>query len=244
MTIGFLMFVSIFALKYDYETLFQKHTQPQVDLEEIKDMYRVNLIETLTDFKEKQMSNQDTIEVVYLAQQIIHKQWDNYQHAANSHIGGLPYYASKWLSFFLLTPHKVEKTAFQQGIVEKISSKMQHLDQQMDTLLDLLKSNKNKEALVVIDDVILSANSLNIYLSSLITTHLKHSISEKQTNDSLFQTSTFMLILLIGLIFMFITMVLLIIINHFKNIHFYYRLSIYLMIYYSILFYNCKEKIY
>ena len=30
-TIGFLMFVSIFALKYDYETLFQKHTQPQVD---------------------------------------------------------------------------------------------------------------------------------------------------------------------------------------------------------------------
>ena len=66
MTIGFLMFVSIFALKYDYETLFQKHTQPQVDLEEIKDNYRVNIAETLRDIREKQISNNDAIEVIIL----------------------------------------------------------------------------------------------------------------------------------------------------------------------------------
>ncbi len=83
MTIGFLMFVSIFALKYDYETLFQKHTQPQVDLEEIKDNYRVNIAETLRDIRDKQISNNDAIEVIYLAQQIIHKQWNSYQFATN-----------------------------------------------------------------------------------------------------------------------------------------------------------------
>lgn len=71
----------------------------------------------------------------------------------------------------------------------------------------------------LIDDILLETNSLNIYLSSLITTHLKQSITEKQVNDSLFQTSTVMLILLIGMIFLFITMVLLIIINHFQNLH-------------------------
>lgn len=218
-TIGFLMFVSIFALKYDYETLFQKRTQPQVDLEEIKDNYRVNIAETLRDIKERQISNNDAIEVIYLAQQIIHKQWNSYQFNTNRHIGGLPYFASRWLSLFLVTPDIPEKTLFQQGIVEKISTKMQNIDSKINIMLELLKYSKTDEANFLMDDIILEANSLNIFLSSLITTHLKQAITEKRVNDSLFQTSTVMLILLIGMIFFFITMVLLIIINHFKNLH-------------------------
>jgi signal transduction histidine kinase len=218
-TIGFLMFVSIFALKYDYETLFQKHTQPQADLEEIKDIYRVNIAETLSDLKERQINHQDAIEVIYLSQQIIHKQWDSYQQAAEQSIGGLPYYASRWLSLFLVTSAKPEKNIFQQGIVAKITLKMRQIDIQINTLLELLKNKQEKEATLLIDEITLSANSLNIYLSSLITSHLKQSITEKQINDSLFQTSTYMLIFLIGMIFFFITMVLLIIINHFKNLH-------------------------
>ena len=221
MTIGFLMFVSIFALKYDYETLFQKHTQPQVDLEEIKDSYRVNIAETLFDIKERQISNADAIEVIYLSQQIIHKQWSSYQFAINKHIGGLPYFASKWLNLFLVAPEIPEKTLFQKGIVEKISVKMQGIDTKLAIVLDLLKYGKNESATPLIDDVVLEVNSVNIYLSSLITTHLKQSITEKQVNDSLFRTSTLMLILLIGMIFMFISMVLFIIINHFKNLHTY-----------------------
>jgi len=219
MTIGFLMFVSIFALKYDYETLFQKHTQPQVDLEEIKDNYRVNIAETLRDIREKQISNNDAIEVIYLAQQIIHKQWNSYQFATNRQIRGLPYFASKWLSLFLVAPEIPEKTIFQQGIVDKISVKMQSIDSKINIMLDLLKYSKTEQAASLIDDITLEANSLNIYLSSLITTHLKQAITEKQVNDSLFKTSTIMLVLLIGMIFLFITMVLFIIINHFKNLH-------------------------
>lgn len=218
-TIGFLMFVSIFALKYDYETLFQKHTQPQVDLEEIKDNYRVNIAETLRDIKEHQISNADAIEVIYLAQQITHKQWNSYQFSTNRQIGGLPYLASRWLSLFLAMPDIPEKTLFQKGIVDKISVKMQSIDSKINTMLELLKYSKTEQASFLIDDIMLEANSLNIYLSSLITTHLKQAITEKQVNDSLFQTSTIMLILLIGMIFFFITMVLFIIINHFKNLH-------------------------
>ena len=219
-TIGFLMFVSIFALKYDYDTLFQKHTQPQADLEEIKDMYRVNIIETLNDIKERQINNADAIEVITLSQQIIHKQWESYQETIAHPIRGLPYYASRWLSLFLVTPNKPEKNIFQQGIVEKITLKMNQIDTQINRLLLTLPKEPQKETTnPVIDDIMLLANSLNIYFSSLITTHLKQAISEKQTNDSLFETSTYMLILLIGFIFLFISMVLFIIINHFKNLH-------------------------
>lgn len=221
MTIGFLMFVSIFALKYDYETLFQKHTQPQVDLEEIKDIYRVNINETIHDIKQKQISNKDAIEVIQLAQQITHKQWESYQYSISHHIGGLPYFASRWLSLFLVSPKIPEKTLFQQGIIEKINLKMYDLDTKMNSMLNLLQNNTLKNETWIMDEIMLETNSLNIYLSSLITTHLKQSITEKQINDKLFQTSTFMLIFLIGLIFFFVSMVLFIIIKHFENLNHY-----------------------
>ena len=219
MTIGFLMFVSIFALKYDYETLFQKHTQPQVELEEIKDIYRVNITETLHDIKDGQITPEDAIEVIFLAQQITHKQWENYKKSIGTEIGGLPYFASKWLSLFLVFPTMPEKNIFQQGIIEKINLKMKSIDAQTDGLLESLKTSKKQDIIPMIDNIMLEANSLNIYLSSLITSHLKQSISEKGINDSLFRTSTYMLILLIGLIFFFISLVLFTIINHFKNLH-------------------------
>ncbi len=217
--IGFLMFVSIFALKYDYETLFQKHTSPQVELEEIKDIYRVNINETLIDIKNRQISNNDAIEVVYLAGQIIRKQWSSYQASINHNISGLPYFASKWLSLFLVGPNVPEKTLFQQGIMQRVEAKMNSIDDRINNLLDLLKYSKTSEANIAIDNIILETNSLNIYLSSLITSHLKQAIAEKEANDVLFQTSTYMLVLLIGMIFFFITIVLLIIINHFKTLH-------------------------
>ncbi|KIM09826.1 MAG: ATP-binding protein [Sulfurovum sp. FS06-10] len=220
-TIGFLMFISIFALKYDYEALFQKHTQPQYELEEIKDAYRVNINETLYDIKFGQISNVDAIEVIYLTQQIITKQWENYQTFTNTHIGGLPFFASQWLGFFLMAPNLPEKTIFQKGLVEKTDLKMKSINNRINLIVDLLKVNKNDEASQMIEAIALETNALNIHLSSLITMHLKQSMNEKAINDRLFQTSTYMLILLIGLIFFFVTLVLVVIINHFKSLHSY-----------------------
>ena len=225
-SIGFLMFVSIFALKYDYETLFQKHTQPQFELEEIKDAYRVNISETLYDVKFGNISNPDAIEVIFLAQQIIAKQWNNYQTFTNAHIEGLPYFASRWLNFFLMAPTVPEKTLFQKGLVEKTNAKMQSIDTQINTVLELLKKHKNEEASSLVDNISLETNALNIQLSSLITMHLKQSIYEKSINDRLYRTSTYMLILLIGLIFFFVTLVLITIISHFTNLHSYLEKSI------------------
>ena len=226
MTIGFLMFVSIFALKYDYENLFKKHTQPQFELEEIKDAYRVNINETLYDIKQGQVNNADAIEVLSLSQQIIAKQWDNYQTYTNTHIGGLPYFASRWLSLFLVSPAVPEKTLFQQGLVEKSNDKMASINTRLDTIITLLRYDKNAEANSMIDAISLETNALNIYLSSLITMHLKQSIHEKSFNDQLFQTSTYMLIFLLALIFFFITLILLTIIKHFNNIHTYLEESV------------------
>ncbi len=219
MMIGFLMLISIFALKFDYETLYKKRTIPQVGLEDIKDIYTVNIYDTLYDIKEKNIKQQNAIEVLELARSIIKAQWQNYNNATNTKIGGFTEFASNWLNFFLLSQKLPTKNYYQKGIKHKIELKIKNIDTQLEKLIVYLTNNKQKEIEKKISDIFLEISSINIYLSSLITSHLKDAIAEKNRNDKIFNTSIYMLFLLIGLVFFLSIIISTIIINHFKELH-------------------------
>ena len=218
-TIGFLMMISIFALKFDYETLYQKRTIPQVGLEEIKDIYTVNIYDTLYDIKEKNIDTNNAAEVISLAKQIIKAQWQNYNESINYEIGGLPEFASNWLNFFLLSESLPQKNYFQKGLISKVEEKMKRVDIQSNEIVTLLKQEKYFKANSSINEIFLEINSLNIYISSLITSHLKKAVVEKNRNDRIFKTSIYMLFLLIGLVFFLSIIISLILINNFKDLH-------------------------
>lgn len=218
-SIGFLMFISIFAIKFDYETLFQKRTLPQVELDEIKDMYAVNIYKSLIDVKNKDLSNKNATEVIILAKQIISSQWKNYKNSIDYKIGGIPEFASNWLNFFLLIEKLPEKSLYQKGIVNKIEEKMKSIDVQTNNVIIHLKNKKDISIITTIDNIVFEINSINIYLSSLIKSHLKDAIAEKHRNDKIFSISIYMLFLLIGLVFFLSIIISLILINHFKELH-------------------------
>lgn len=71
--------ISIFTMKQDFDTLFDKRTKSLMQLENIKDSYKVNIQDTLLDFEKKQISHTQAIEVLFLAQEIIDKNWDLYK---------------------------------------------------------------------------------------------------------------------------------------------------------------------
>lgn len=219
-SIGFLMFISIFAIKFDYETLFQKRTTPQVELEEIKDIYTVNIHNSLLDIKQNELSPKNAIEVIMLARQIISAQWSNYKTSISKDIGGVPEFASNWLNFFLFIENLPEKNLYQKSIVKKIEEKMQSIDIQTSKVI-LYLQNRQIEQLQdgTIDKIIFEINSINIYISSLIKSHLKDAIAEKHRNDKIFSISIYMLFLLIGFVFALSIIISFIIINHFKELH-------------------------
>jgi len=170
-TIGFLMMISIFALKFDYETLYEKRTLPQVGLEEIKDIYAVNVYDTLYDIKEKNINIKNAVEVLSLAKQITKAQWKNYNDAVNYTIGGLPEFASNWLNFFLLTKSIPPNNYYQEGIVTKIEEKMKSIDEKVSRTIHEIQEKDDQKINEDIENIFLEINSINIYLSSLITLH-------------------------------------------------------------------------
>jgi len=217
--IGFLMLISIFALKFDYETLYQKRTISGAGLEEIKDIYTVNIYDTLYDIKEENININNAIEVITLAKQIIKVEWVNYNNSINHEIGGLPEFASNWLNFFLLTSTIPPKNVYQKGITSKVKEKMQSIEKQTLVLNQFLREDKKLEADHSIDKISLEISSINIYLSSLISSHLKDAIAEKNRNDSIFKTSIYMLIMLISFTFFLSILISIIIINNFKQLN-------------------------
>jgi len=183
MTIGFLMMISIFALKFDYETLYEKRTIPQVGLGEIKDIYTVNIYDTLYDIKEGNIDIDNAEEVISLAKQIIKAQWQNYNNSVNHEIGGLSEFASNWLNFFLLSENIPQNNYYQKGLILKVEEKMKRIDTQSSKIIYYLKEVNTFESDKAIDEIFLEINSINIYLASLISSHLKKAIAEKNRND-------------------------------------------------------------
>lgn len=218
-SMGFLMIISIFALKFDYETLFQKRTLPQIELEGIKDIYSVNIYDTLYDLQQNDISVKNASEVILLAKQIIDTRWNNYENSIKHEIGGFPEFASNWLNFFLLSEKLPEKTLFQKGLVNKIEEKMKSIDIKTKQIILFCEKNNLVASKELINKIFLEVNSINISLSSLIKLHLKDAIAEKHRNDKIFNTSIYMLILLIGFVFFLSIIISFIIINHFKELH-------------------------
>lgn len=219
LTIGFLMLISIFALKYDYETLFQKRTVALVGLQEIKDLYSVNIYNTFFDIKEENINIRDAADVIVLAQQIIKTQWQNYQKASQYEVGGLPEFASNWLKFFLLREKVALNSVHHERLLKKIEQKMNTINIAVLNTINTLYKGELKKAYEQIDGIALQINAINIYLSTLISTNLKEAINEKESNNKIFNTSIIMLFLLIGFVFFLSIFISLIITNHFKSLN-------------------------
>jgi len=217
--IGFFMLVSIFAIKYDYETLFQKRTLSQVSLEDIKDIYSVNIHDTLNDIKHHAIKTEDAAEVIGSAIEIIQTQWKSYLDSSQQDIGGLPWLANAWLGLFLPGYMIEHDNYYQDSLLSKVKKKMQKIDAKSLAIVHAAQTKVGQPLTDTIESLFLDINAINIYLSSLIKSHLKEAIAEKQRNDRMFNTSIIMLFLLIGFTFLLSIFIALLIMNHFKRLN-------------------------
>jgi len=215
----FFMFISIFAIKYNYENLYHKTTTSQINLEQIKDIYTVNFYDTLYDVTQKNINKDDAIEVIKLAKQLVQIRWEKYNASINYKIGGISQFATNWLDFFLFRDQKQIKSFYQDSLNKKIIIKINKINNTADKIIYCLNKNEYNLANKFIDEIFLDIKSINISLSSLINYSLNKAIEEKNKNDTMFNTSIFMLILLIGFTFFLSILISFTIINHFKELH-------------------------
>ena len=186
--------ISIFTMKQDFDTLFNKRTKSLMQLEQVKDSYKVNIQDTLFDFEKKQINYAQTIEVLQLAQEIIDKNWVLYKHELE--LQNREFLTSFIKDSIIKEENYYENKPLKDSIIKNIDKKK-----------ELIKNEINKINLTNQDDYFvnlnLEINAISIYLTSLINYDLSLAINEKRNTDSIFNTIIIFSIISIFIVFLF-----------------------------------------
>ena len=171
--------ISIFTMKQDFDILFDKRTKSLMQLENIKDSYKVNIQDSLMDFEKKQINYPQTIEVLTLAQEIIDKNWSLYQD--QSQFENKELLTTFIKTFIIKEENYYENNTLKNSIIQNINKKR-----------EVIKNELNHITLIKSDDYFinlnLEINSISIYLTSLINYDLNLAINEKRNTDKIFNT--------------------------------------------------------
>ena len=202
--------ISIFTMKQDFDTLFDKRTKSLMQLEQIKDSYKVNIQDTLFDFEKKQISYTQAIEVLQLAQEIIYKNWVLYKNEIG--LQNREFLTSFIKDSIIKEENYYENKPLKDSIIKNIDKKK-----------ELIKNEINKINLTNQDDYFvnlnLEINAISIYLTSLINYDLSLAINEKRNTDRIFNTIIIFSIISIFIVFLFSVILSLFIIGNFKKLH-------------------------
>lgn len=125
---------AVFSFKQDIDILFNKRTIPVVKLENLKDFYKINIYETIQEYKKHEINYNQAKEAVSLAKEVIDKTWEG------------------------LKPYRIVENDFEKLLFENLYEYKKKIDKQIENFLNkkkinysVLKNNINKINLYLSD---------------------------------------------------------------------------------------------
>ena len=201
--------ISIFTLKHDFDILFDKRTKTLIQLERIKDSYKVNIQDTLTDFEKKRVDYEQSLDVLNIALEIIDKNWYFYNIQTNLENKK---FLITLIKNFVKEDNSYENFSLKNSIIENINIKKESIKEQINNL----KTTNDSSYFVNLNFEI---NAISTYLTSLINYDLQVTINEKRNTDNVFNTIIVFSIISIFIVFLFSVILSLLITDHFKKLH-------------------------
>jgi C4-dicarboxylate-specific signal transduction histidine kinase len=203
--------ISTFTIKEDFDILFDNRTKTLIKLENIKDTYKVNIQDTLKDLEEKNITYPQAKEVLELAQQLINKNWNEYNENIKDRSSTL--FITTFIKKFLINEEKYhENEILKQNIIKNINKKLLRIK-------NSLKSVSIEKEHNYYTELNFNINAISIYITSLINYDLSLAINEKRNTQKVFNTIMIFSFISIFLVFLFSIFLTILIINNFKTLH-------------------------
>ncbi|XOB63626.1 sensor histidine kinase [Campylobacterota bacterium DY0563] len=210
--------ISVYTLKNDFDILFTKRTKPIIQLENIKDTYKINIYDTFYDIQHKNIAINESKDIISLGQQLINKSWKNYKENSLSNLERSD--ISILTSKLFCIETDLNSTVLHNNIVLNINKKIEELHRTINHIVKLLENEKFIDANTEIDTIYSKINSVNIYISNLINYDLNQAIVERNRTQKIYSTLTTFLNISIIFVFVFSIALSLIVISNFRKLHF------------------------
>lgn len=202
--------ISIFILKDDFDTLFDKRTKSLIKLQTIKDSYKINIQDTLNEFEKNSLSYEQTIEVLNIAKEIIEKNWSEYKYRLNKDFNNS--ILSKIKTYFINSNH-YKNQYIKELNIENIDNKMVDIF----SSIEKLDKKNSKEYFININ---FNIDSIFVYLGSLVNYDLNLAINEKRDTDNIFKLVTIFSFISIFFVVFFTIILSLFITFHFRKLYY------------------------
>lgn len=211
--------ISIYALKSDFDILFEKRTKPLTKLEIIKDAYKINIYDTIYEVQHRNITAEQAKDVMLLGKQLIEKNWTSYKENINSKEFQQTFVTKLIKDFFSYNKLDHQNYILQENIINNIDKKINSLNHNLIAISNLLDTNHIEVATSIVNSVYTQINSINIYITNLINYDLSLAIEEKRDTQKVFNTLTTILNISIIFVFLFSIILSVLLINNFKKLH-------------------------
>ena len=217
--------ISIYALKNDFDILFEKRTKPIIQIETIKDIYKINIFDTLYDIQNKNLTLKQSKDVISLGEQLIKKNWVKYKRTSTN-----SKYESSQISksikyIFGLKKHSTS-IIVQTNNIKAINKKMIGINLHIRKIITYIQKDDFIHATALINQIYFKINSINIYLTNLTTYDLDMAIIEKNETQKIFNSLVMILNISIVFVFLFSIILSMIIIHNFRELHFDLKIAV------------------
>ena len=202
--------ISIFILKDDFDTLFDKRTKSLIKLQTIKDSYKINIQDTLNEFEKNSLSYEQTIELLNIAKEIIEKNWSEYKYRLNKDFNNS--ILSKIKTYFINSNH------YKNQYIKELN--IENIDNKMVDIFSSIEKLDKKNSKEYFTNINFNIDSIFVYLGSLVNYDLNLAINEKRDTDNIFKLVTIFSFISIFFVVFFTIILSLFITFHFRKLYY------------------------
>ncbi len=211
--------ISLFSLKYDFDTLYKKRTVPLVQLEEIKDIYKVNIYDTLFDLQQNIIQYPQAIEVISLAKQILNRNWKKFKNSLTPSPKPFFYFTYFANRYLFDGENKEEFKILQNSMMNNIDKKMKIINKNINTILILKRKKETIKSKKLLKKLYLNIGLINIYFTNLINFDLEKAANEKRKTEEIFYFTFTISIILMAFIIIFSILFSIFLMDNFTELH-------------------------
>jgi signal transduction histidine kinase len=187
--IGSFAHLSLKRIKDNFDILYTKQMVPVIKLEKIKDIYTVNILDTLKDIENNHISANDGKDIILLAQDLISRDWTEYKGTLGADENDWTLKVAKSLgsnpSLTSSGTHTLEG-----DIVKIIELKIKKINLILLKIFnDFDKSNTADAYNAMAEDLYPSVNSINIQITQLIGLNLEAATNGQKRTEAVYENT-------------------------------------------------------
>ncbi|NOX15808.1 MAG: GHKL domain-containing protein [Epsilonproteobacteria bacterium] len=188
--IGSFSHIGLSRMINNFNILYTKRMLPATTLEKLKDIYSVNILDTLRDMQKNNITFKQGKDVILLAQDLIRDDWKEYKSSLKIDDDDALEKVLKSWGIFAKKDKNININNDEKITVDKIEQKIDYIDNILSDIFKLYELDEKESAYTMLENELYpTIYSINIDLTQLINLNLEASKDGKRNTDEVYNNT-------------------------------------------------------